>query len=635
MKTIFTNIKYLAILFALIFSVNTVDAQIGIDNETPNLHSSLDLGATDRGLLPNRLTTFERVNILQPNLGLDEKGMWVFDTNQNLFYFWDGGQWVVMSAGSMSGSGQPGQVALWGMGNALTGSNNFVWEEDNTRLGVGTSGPEATTHINTTAGSSLKITSSSLSEVDEYIFGIERIINPVPGTHYLQMSVPFGSHTNFDFLNLKYGTQTVLKISGDGHLNATTIGIGTDDRNARLNINDPYSDLLMDVKGGGTPSVLDYLINFERTAIPYENIRILRMKLPVGSPDNTMFMELERGNDKLIQIKGNGDLVLNKGANIIGSFNALNSTDIELNGGDVKLFGGSLEVYSQDKKFGEFQASISGSYLNMYNSSEIRTVYLNGTGAGGGALTLYNPTGTNTALLSSTSTTAGGRMILYNSNGSSRAVIEANPTSTGGRITLTNESNTSTAILEANSTTTGGKLTLKSNDQASEIILTSNYNNSGKSRITVDEIMLKGGADLAEYFDVLTTDGQEDIIEPGTIVSIHPEFPGKLQQSTQAYDKKIAGVVSGANGVDPGLVMGHDKTIASGDYPVALSGRVYVKADNSNGKIEPGDFLTTSGKAGYAMKVRNVKKATGAIIGKAMTSLEDNEGMVLVLISLQ
>jgi hypothetical protein len=586
-------------------------------------------------MLPNRLTTFERVNVLQPNLGLDEKGMWVFDTNQNLYYYWNGGQWVAMSAGSMSGSGQPGQVALWGLGNALTGSNNFVWEEDNIRLGVGTNDPEATTHINTTAGSSLKITSSSLSEVDEYIFGIERTINPVPGTHYLQMSVPFGSHTNFDFLNMKYGTQTVLKISGDGHLNATTIGVGTDDRNARLNINDPYSDLLMDVKGGGTPSVLDYLINFERTAIPYENIRILRMKLPVGSPDNTMFMELERGNDKLIQIKGNGDLVLNKGAKIIGSFNGLNSTDIELNGGDVKLFGGSVEVYSQNKKLGEFLTSVSGSYLNMYNSSEIRTVYLNGSGGGGGALTLYNPTGTNTALLTSTSTTAGGRMILYNSNGSSRAVIEANPTSTGGRITLTNESNTSTAILEANSTTTGGKLTLKSNDQASEIILTSNYNNSGKSRITVDEIMLKGGADLAEYFDVLTTDGKEDMIEPGTIVSIHPEFPGKLQQSTQAYDKKIAGVVSGANGIDPGLVMSQVNSIASGDYPVALSGRVYVKADNSNGKIEPGDFLTTSAKPGYAMKVKNVKKATGAIIGKAMTSLEDNEGLVLVLISLQ
>jgi len=35
------------------------------------------------------------------------------------------------------------------------------------------------------------------------------------------------------------------------------------------------------------------------------------------------------------------------------------------------------------------------------------------------------------------------------------------------------------------------------------------------------------------------------------------------------------------------------------------------------------------------MKVKNMKKAKGAIIGKAMTSLEDDEGLVLVLISLQ
>ena len=636
MKTIFTNIKYLAILFALILSVNTVDAQIGIDNETPNMHSSLDLGATDGGLLPNRLTTFERVNILQPNLGLAEKGMWVFDTNQNLYYFWDGGQWVVMSAGSMSGSGLQGQVTLWGMGNSLTGSDNFVWEENNIRLGIGTNSPEATTHINTTAGSSLKITSSSLSEVDEYIFGIERTINPVPGTHYLQMKVPFGSHTNFDFLNLKYGNQTVLKINGNGHLNASTIGAGTDDANARFNINDPNSDLLIDVKGGGTPSVLDYMINFERTAIPYSGINMLRMKLPQGSPDDTKFMEFERGNDKLIQIFGNGDIVLNKGADIIGTSNGLNSTDIELNGGDIKLFSGSLELHQVGKKLGEFVSAISGSWINMSNSSEIRTVYLNGSGGGGGALTLFNPSGTTTAVLTSTSTAVGGRMVLSNSSGNSRAVIEANPISTGGRITLTNESNTSTAILEANSVNTGGKLTLKSNDQSSEIILSSNHSNSGKSRISCDEIRLYGGADLAEYFDVVNDENDESlVVEPGTLVSIHPETPGKLETTCQAYDTRIVGVISGANGINSGMVMGQDNSIATGDYPIALTGRVYVKANDANGKIKPGDFLTSSSKPGYAMKVKNVKKATGAIIGKAMTSLEDNEGLVLVLISLQ
>ncbi len=634
MKTLFTVFSKFGLVLLVLMTISSVNAQIGIDNNNPNPHSSLDLGATDRGLLPNRLTTNERLNVLTPNLTPAEKGLWVYDTDLNLFFYWNSAEWVSMSSGDFNGSGTEGQVALWGMGNALTGSDNFVWEENNIRLGIGTNGPEATTHINTTAGSSLKITSSSLSEVDEYIFGIERSINPLPGTHYLQMKVPFGSHTNFDFLNLKYGNQTVLKINGDGHLNASTIGIGTDDRNARLNINDPLSDLLIDVKGGGTPSVLDYLINFERTEIPFSNIRILRMKLPQGSPDNTMFMELERGNDKLIQINGNGDIVLNKGAKIIGTSNGLNSTDIELNGGNVKLLGGQLELNQGSKKLGEFMSAISGSWINMFNSSEKRTVYLNGSGGGGGALTLNNSDGTTTAVLTSTAT-AGGRVTLSNSNGSSRAVMEANPSGAGGRITLNNDNGTSTALLESNSSNTGGKLTLKSNNLASEIILSANHNGTGKSRITVDEIRLIGGADLAEYFDVLTDDGAEESIEPGTIVSIHPGFPGKLQQSTQAYDKKIAGVVSGANGIDPGMVMSQDNSIASGNHPVALTGRVYVKATDTNGKINPGDFLTSSSKPGYAMKAKNMKKAKGAIIGKAMTGLEDSEGYVLVLISMQ
>jgi|GEM_PF-1728442 len=634
MKTLFTVFSKFGLVLLVLMTISSVNAQIGIDNNNPNPHSSLDLGATDRGLLPNRLTTNERLNVLTPNLTPAEKGLWVYDTDLNLFFFWNSAEWVSMSSGDVSGSGTEGQVTFWGMGNSLTGSENLIWDNEYNKLGIGVNYPEANTHIKSVGGPALKIESSGLSEVDEYILGIERTVNPMQGSSYLQMRVPFGSHSNFNFLNLKYGNQTVLKVNGDGHLNATTIGIGTDDVSARLNIFDNNFDALIDARGGGTPSILDYMVNFERTQIPYSNIKILRMKLPEGSPDNTMFMELERGNDKLIQINGNGDIVLNKGAKIIGTSNGLNSTDIELNGGNVKLFGGQLELNQGSKKLGEFMSAISGSWINMFNSSEKRTVYLNGSGGGGGALTLNNSDGTTTAVLTSTAT-AGGRVTLSNSNGSSRAVMEANPSGAGGRITLNNDNGTSTALIEANSSNTGGKLTLKSNNLASEIILSANHNGTGKSRITVDEIRLIGGADLAEYFDVLTDDGAEELIEPGTIVSIHPDFPGKLQQSTQAYDKKIAGVVSGANGIDPGMVMSQDNSIASGNHPVALTGRVYVKATDANGKINPGDFLTSSSKPGYAMKAKNMKKAKGAIIGKAMTGLEVSEGYVLVLISMQ
>ena len=68
---------------------------------------------------------------------------------------------------------------------------------------------------------------------------------------------------------------------------------------------------------------------------------------------------------------------------------------------------------------------------------------------------------------------------------------------------------------------------------------------------------------------------------------------------------------------------------------MAIAGRVYVWADASNAAIQPGDLLTTSATPGHAMKVTDHNRAQGAILGKAMTSLEDGQGLVLVLVSLQ
>jgi hypothetical protein len=72
-----------------------------------------------------------------------------------------------------------------------------------------------------------------------------------------------------------------------------------------------------------------------------------------------------------------------------------------------------------------------------------------------------------------------------------------------------------------------------------------------------------------------------------------------------------------------------------GGQNVALSGRVYVRADASGGAIQPGDMLTTSDKPGHAMRVNDHTRAQGAVIGKAMSALLEGEGFVLVLVSLQ
>jgi hypothetical protein len=164
--------------------------------------------------------------------------------------------------------------------------------------------------------------------------------------------------------------------------------------------------------------------------------------------------------------------------------------------------------------------------------------------------------------------------------------------------------------------------------------------NAGVTHTKVLEIL--GGSDLSERFDVVTAPpapgvaiAPEESVEPGTVVCIDSSSEGKLTISGQPYDRRVAGIISGAGGVRPGMLMGQDGTAASGEHPVALTGRVYCRASAVNGPIQPGDLLTTSAVRGHAMRVDDPVRAQGAILGKAMGSLAQGEGLVLVLVGLQ
>lgn len=146
---------------------------------------------------------------------------------------------------------------------------------------------------------------------------------------------------------------------------------------------------------------------------------------------------------------------------------------------------------------------------------------------------------------------------------------------------------------------------------------------------TVGVLTITGGADIAEPFELTTPE-----VPKGAVVIIDDQHPGKLKVSERAYDSRVAGVVSGANGIKPGLSLRQEGALAGGPN-VALTGRVYVQAEAGNGSIKPGDLLTTSDLPGYAMKVTEPVRAQGAILGKAMTSLEEGKGLVLVLVTLQ
>jgi len=154
--------------------------------------------------------------------------------------------------------------------------------------------------------------------------------------------------------------------------------------------------------------------------------------------------------------------------------------------------------------------------------------------------------------------------------------------------------------------------------------------------VVVGSLTINDGMDLAEPFSIARTENNGELpVQPGMLVSIDPEHPGQLALSQTAYDHKVAGCVSGANGLNPAIILKQENMVSEDSFPVALSGRVYCWADASYGAIQPGDLLTTSNTPGFAMLVKDYQQAMGAIIGKAMSVLESGKGLILVLITLQ
>ena len=132
----------------------------------------------------------------------------------------------------------------------------------------------------------------------------------------------------------------------------------------------------------------------------------------------------------------------------------------------------------------------------------------------------------------------------------------------------------------------------------------------GTAKVNILE--LTGGFDLAEHFEI--ADGGK----PGLVVAIDPRNTARLSIAQGAYNRRVAGIISGANHLSAGMVLSGVK-LSKRSMPIALSGRVWVYCDATRYSIRPGDLLTTSKTAGYAMKVINYTRAQGAVIGKAMT----------------
>ncbi len=139
--------------------------------------------------------------------------------------------------------------------------------------------------------------------------------------------------------------------------------------------------------------------------------------------------------------------------------------------------------------------------------------------------------------------------------------------------------------------------------------------------VVTGDVILQG----ADYAEALTTTDSD--VVPGAVVVFDDN--GELQPCTQECDTTVAGIVSGAGGLKPAIVLDRHANSA----PVALMGTVWCYADAVKAPIRPGDLLTTADTPGHCRRVTQPAKAFGAVIGKALTSLVSGRGMVRVFVS--
>jgi len=288
-------------------------------------------------------------------------------------------------------------------------------------------------------------------------------------------------------------------------------------------------------------------------------------------------------------------------------------------------------------------SGVGNGSINVKNRNDLDTIVLDGKDS---TLTLSGydgySEGQDTIVLNGVSgdITAGGvgasgTVKVTNSKGEETGKMEGsngrldlggnNTTGATGIISLKNSSGEEIIALDARS----GNVLLGGAGASGDIFI--------KNENDIDTIRINGAtgdieflnADFAEDFDVC--EENIDIAKPGSVMILDEN--GKLALCHSEYDSKVVGIIAGAGSFKSGIVM--DKNGHKNRLPIAMMGKVYCLADAETSPIQVGDMLTTSQKTGHAMKVSDIGKAFGTVIGKALSGLSQGTGLIPVLVNLQ
>jgi hypothetical protein len=612
MRLLFTFLS----LFVCSFIFSQQGVAINADGSAPHGSAMLDVKSTTGGLLAPRMTSAQRIAIASPATGLI-----VYQTDGAAGLYMNNGTpaspvWAYVftsGSGGLSGSGTATQVAFWNGASSLSSNSNLYWDNTNNRLGIGTTTPYYPLEI---TGNSLRIGNFENTSNNGTNFAVHGSAN-VAGTGNrigLKGEGQYGDAANFGVWGTGTGGTTAYGIFGK----AT----------------------------GGTTNWAGY---FSSGNVHVQN------KLGIGTLNPAYTLDVTDNLTRTGNFKNTGTSGTNYGvygsATVTGVGNRVGLRGIGQNG-DAANYGLWGNASGGTTAYGLY-ATAAGATNNWAGYFALGKVYIaddliiNQSGAlinlqtSGVDKGFVQLSGDNLRLGTFSSNTAGkfivrtggGDRVTVKSSGDILQVAGDALISNGGSLFLAKTSGLRTVeIKPTESGVDGASMQLYNSSGVVTIEMDADYGD-GDGRIITSELEIKGGSDLAENFDITGVDEWE--ARPGMLVSIDTKNEGKLCITTQANDKALVGVISGANGIKPGMLMGQQGSIAFGKYPVALAGRVYVLANAEGGEINAGDFITSSSQKGYAKKASLVSDNHGAIIGKAMGKPDPKTGFILVLINLQ
>jgi len=142
------------------------------------------------------------------------------------------------------------------------------------------------------------------------------------------------------------------------------------------------------------------------------------------------------------------------------------------------------------------------------------------------------------------------------------------------------------------------------------------------------------GVTCGDYAESVDVAGDRKSYEPGDVLVIGAESGSDVLKSAEPYSTLVGGIYS----TKPGTVGRRQTTdykSSKTEVPMAMVGIVPTKVSAENGPIKRGDLMVTSSTPGYAMKGTDRSRMLGAVVGKALGSLNSGTGVIEVLVTLQ